>query len=75
MATTMVRRHRQATPARWQAALGRALAEGVQVRQLAGFGAWIATSGTHAGTAYGPAMANGVAHNGDCPAGTNGDSV
>jgi hypothetical protein len=32
------------TPARWQAALRRALDEGVQVRQLAGCGMWIATS-------------------------------
>ena len=38
MATTTMIRQRQATPARWQAALGRAITEGVQVRQLAGSG-------------------------------------
>ena len=75
MATTMVRRARPATPARWQVALARALAEGVQVRQLAGSGAWLATSGTDAGTAYGLAVTNGVAHGCDCPAGANGDPV
>ena len=40
------------TPARWQAALRRALAEGVEIRQLAGCGMWIATSTSEAGTAY-----------------------
>ena len=40
------------TPARWQAALKRALDERVQVRQLAGCGMWIATITSNAGTAY-----------------------
>ena len=40
------------TPARWQAALRRALREGVEVRQLAGCGMWVATSSSQAGTAY-----------------------
>ncbi len=66
---------RPATPARWQAALARALAEGVQVRQLAGSGAWLATSGTNDGTAYGLAVTNGIAHGCDCLAGANGDPV
>ncbi len=74
MATTMVR-PRPATPAQWQAALARALAEGVQVRQLAGSGAWLATSGSDAVTAYGLAVTNGVAHGCDCPAGAHGDPV
>ena len=75
MATTMVRRHLPVPRPRWQAALGRALAEGGQVRQLADSGAWIAISGTHAGSAYGLAVTNAIAHGCDCPAGTNGDSV
>ncbi|MDP9359250.1 MAG: hypothetical protein M3R02_28990 [Chloroflexota bacterium] len=53
MVQTAIRRPvRRATPERWQGALRRALAEGVQVRQLAGSGAWIATSGTDAASAY-----------------------
>ncbi len=75
MATTMIRRQRQATPERWQAALARALAEGVQVRQLAGCGAWIATSGHDATVAYQVAVSGGVAHGCGCPAGEHGDPV
>jgi len=75
MTRTMRRTNRQATPARWQAALGRALAEGVQVRQLAGSGAWVATSGTDAATAYGLDVTGRVAHGCDCPAGASGDPV
>ncbi len=55
MATTMqptTHRLRPDTPERWQKAAERATAESVQVRQLAGCGAWIATSGTDATTAY-----------------------
>jgi len=66
----MTRRQRTANPARWQAALKRALAEGVQVRQLAGSGMWIATSGSDATTAY------EVSQFGcSCPAGEFGDPV
>ncbi len=54
--TTPVQPSRRAprldTPARWQAALTRAHEESIEVRQLAGCGAWIATSGTDATTAY-----------------------
>ena len=50
MATVM--QTRANTPARWQAALRRALDEGVEVRQLAGCGMWVATSTSSAGTAY-----------------------
>lgn len=75
MATTMRGINRTASPARWQAALARALAEGVQVRQLAGCGAWIATSGQDAGVAYQVAVSGGVAHGCDCPAGEFGDPV
>jgi hypothetical protein len=75
MATTMQRTNRHATPARWQAALARAIAEGIQVRQLAGCGAWIATSGTDASAAYELAVVNGVAVGCECPAGEHGDPV
>ena len=75
MATTMRRINRTASPARWQAALTRAIAEGVQVRQLAGSGAWIATSGQDAAIAYQVAVSGGVAHGCDCPAGEHGDPV
>ena len=37
---------------RWQAALQRAHAEGVQVRQLAGCGMWISTSASDSTVAY-----------------------
>jgi len=43
---------RRDTPERWQAAAKRAAAEGVTVRQLAGSGAWIATSGSDITIAY-----------------------
>ncbi|MDP9366894.1 MAG: SWIM zinc finger family protein [Chloroflexota bacterium] len=71
MATTMqTRKPVTATPARWQAALRRAFKEGVQVRQLAGSGAWIATSGTDAATAYVVSLGEC-----ECPAGEHGDPV
>ncbi len=43
---------RRATHERWQATLRRALDEGIQVRQLAGSGAWIATSSSDTAAAY-----------------------
>ena len=52
MATVMMASTRANAPARWQAALRRALSEGVEVRQLAGCGMWITTSSSIAGTAY-----------------------
>jgi len=67
MATTMIRQ-RQAILVRWQAALYRAVREGVEVHQLVDSGAWIATSGSDAGTAYGLAVTGGMAHGCDCPA-------
>lgn len=70
MATTMQRTRRQATPERWQTALGRAFAEGVQVRQLAGSGAWMALSGTDATVAY---LTDGM--NCECQAAEFGDPV
>ena len=53
MATTRQLRQRQATPERWQSTLGRAIANGVEVRQLAGTGQWIVTSSSDASVAYG----------------------
>ncbi len=76
MATTMqTRKPMAATPARWQAALRRAFEEGVQVRQLADSGAWIATSGTDAAIAYEVEVVAGLAHRCACPAGASGDPV
>ena len=50
--TPIRRTVRAATPARWQAALRRALAEGCQLRQLATSGVAVVTSGTDASLAY-----------------------
>ncbi|MDP9471127.1 MAG: hypothetical protein M3Q71_10750 [Chloroflexota bacterium] len=61
---------RRATPERWQAALKRALDEGIQVRQLVGSGAWIATSGSDAAAAY---LVRGDSC--ECQAGEYGDPV
>ncbi|HZU76311.1 MAG TPA: hypothetical protein VFA70_06070 [Dehalococcoidia bacterium] len=61
---------RRPTPDRWQAALRRAFAQGIEVRQLAGSGMWIATSGTDASVAY------EVSQFGcSCPAAEFGDPV
>ncbi|MBA2276234.1 MAG: hypothetical protein H0W06_00605 [Chloroflexia bacterium] len=68
MATTMGPRAN--TPARWQTALKRPLDEGVEIRQPAGCGMWIATSSSSAGTAHEvTSWACG------CPAGQFGDPV
>lgn len=48
----MTRIAKENTSKRWRAALHRAESEGVEVRQLAGSGMWIATSGTDADVAY-----------------------
>ncbi len=61
---------RKNTPARWQAALRRALEEGVEVRQLAGCGMWIATSSSCTGTAY-----EVTPWECECHAGQHGDPV
>jgi hypothetical protein len=72
---TEIRRPCVASPARWQQALNRAISEGIQVRQLAGSGAWVATSGSNAGTAYELAVTGTVAHGCSCLAGLNDDPV
>ncbi|MDQ3696222.1 MAG: hypothetical protein M3464_21795 [Chloroflexota bacterium] len=73
MATTITRQQRQATPARWRKAVERAIAENVQVRQLVGSGAWIATSGSDASAAYELEVTGDVAHGCNCLAGLNND--
>lgn len=45
-------KNRPNTVQRWKTALRRAHAEGVEVRQLAGCGMWIATSASDPATAY-----------------------
>jgi hypothetical protein len=75
MATSVIRRPRVATPDRWQKALQRALDGQVQVRQLAGSGAWIATSATDPATAYEIEITGEIAHGCSCLAGLNSDPV
>src|SRR5690348_7755106 len=70
MVTTTRRRVTAASPARWAKALERAIAEGVQVRQLATSGVWVATSGTQAGLAY-VVTGDGC----ECRAAAEGDAV
>ena len=66
---------RQATPARWQKAAQRAIAEGIQVRQLAGSGQWIANSGSDTAVAYEVDVTGNIAHGCTCLAGLNDDPV
>lgn len=49
---TVTRCPRVATPERWQSALRRAIANGIEVYQIAATGEWIATSASKPGTAY-----------------------
>ncbi len=51
VATTMQRTRRPADTAKWAGLFGKAVREGVEVRQT-GSGAWIATSGTDRRAAY-----------------------
>jgi hypothetical protein len=62
-------------PARWFKAAERAITEGIQVRQLAGSGQWVASSGSNATVAYEVEVTGNVAHGCDCLAGLNGDPV
>lgn len=63
------------TADRWKAAAARATAEGIEVRQLAGSGGWIATSGSERGTAYELGVTGSVAHDCACVAAAHGDPV
>jgi hypothetical protein len=62
-------------PERWIKAAERAVAEGVQIRQLAGSGQWVASSGSDASIAYEVAVTGNVAHGCGCLAGLNDDPV
>ena len=75
MEATTTRRPRPATPDRWQSALKRALLAGVQVRQLAGSGQWIATSASDSRAAYELDVAGGFVRACTCAAGEHGDAV
>jgi hypothetical protein len=68
-------RTRTSSSARWMKAAERAVAEGVQIRQLAGSGQWIASSGSDAAVAYEVAVTGDVAHGCGCLAGLNDDPV
>ena len=68
-------RTRVETPERWMKAAERAVAEGVQVRQCAGSGAWVANSGTDAAVAYEVEVTGNIAHGCGCLAGLNDDPV
>ena len=63
------------TPERWQRAADRALAEGIEVRQVADSGAWVATSGRDSAAAYSVGVTGNVAHGCGCLAGANDDPV
>jgi hypothetical protein len=62
-------------PERWIKAAERAVAERVQIRQLAGSGQWVASSGSDASIAYEVAVTGNVAHGCGCLAGLNDDPV
>ncbi|MDP9370481.1 MAG: SWIM zinc finger family protein [Chloroflexota bacterium] len=70
MAATITNiRRREASPARWQWALERAIAQGVHVRQLQ-CGVWVAASGTDLNAAYAVTLADC-----ECRAASEGDPV
>src|SRR5829696_7698832 len=68
-------RTRTSSPARWMKAAERAVAEGVQIRQLQGSGQWIASSGSDSTVAYEVQVTGIVAHGCGCLAGLNNDPV
>ena len=68
-------RTREKSRARWMKAAERAVDKGVQVRQLAGSGQWIANSGSDASVAYELSVTGKVAHGCECLAGLNDDPV
>ena len=70
---TATRPARIATPERWAKAAERARAEGIEVRQVASTGQWVATSGTHANVAYLMEVVAGTVRACTCPAGEHGD--
>jgi len=68
-------RTRTSSPARWMKAAERAVVEGIQIRQLAGSGQWVATSGSDAAAAYEVEVTGNVAPGCTCLAGLNDDPV
>ena len=64
---------RAPSPERWQKAVQRAIAEGIEVRQVNDSGAWVANSGSHKNVAYTLSVTSGIVHACTCPAGTFGD--
>lgn len=64
---------RQASPARWVKAAERAVTEGIEVRQIASTGQWVATSGTQSNVCYLLEVTNGTVTRCTCPAGEYGD--
>lgn len=70
-----LRPRREATPARWRAALARAEKEGIEIRQLVGSGGWIATSGADRHSAYELEVTAGVVHGCACLAAQHDDPV
>jgi hypothetical protein len=66
---------RTSSPARWIKAAERAVAEGIQIRQLVGSGAWVASSGSDPNAAYEVEVTGNVAHGCSCLAGLNDDPV
>ena len=67
---TTVNRQRVESTARWQSALQRAIANGIEPLQIAGTGEWVATSASKIGTVY---RTDGV--NCECDAGLAGNPV
>jgi hypothetical protein len=68
-----VRSNRTASPERWQRAAERALAEGIEVRQVNASGMWVATSGSQTNVAYLLEITGGLVQSSSCPAGSFGD--
>ena len=69
----VVRKPRHASPERWQKAAERAIAEGIEVRQVNASGMWVANSGSQANVAYLLEITGTLVHSCSCPAGTFGD--
>src|SRR5215204_3177213 len=67
------RTNRQASPERWQRAAERALAEGIEVRQVNASGMWVPNSGSQANVAYLLEITGSLVQSCSCPAGALGD--
>src|SRR4051794_14079602 len=67
------RTRRQPSPERWRKAAQRAVAEGIEVRQVNASGMWVANSGTHATVAYVLEITGHLVRSCSCTAGTFGD--